>query len=231
MLPLLSLAPARNCAAQAGATNSPAAPENARPLQLNGTSSSPAPPGTALPRPLTAKERWKRYVDETFLSAGPYVVSLGAGLAYQAVDYPQQWGGGFQGFGRRSGTQFGILAIQNTIHEGGEAALHYDPRYFPCRCTGFWRRSGYAVEMTFLTYDEDGHKRLDLAQLAGAYGSGAISALWYPKGYSVLVQGMQTGHLQLGFVMGTNLFEEFRPEFQRTWPFRKFLKSNSGNTP
>jgi hypothetical protein len=188
-------------------------------------------PGNGLPPPLTGKKRWKRYVNGTFLPPGPYVVSFGAGLVYQAVDYPPQWGGGFRGFGERSASQFGIMTIQSTIHEGGEAALHYDPRYFPCRCTGLWRRTRYALEMSFLTYDEDGHKRLDLPQLAGAYGSGALSTLWYPKGYTVLVQGMQAGHLQLGFVMGTNLFEEFRPEFQRTWPFRKFLKSNSGNTP
>jgi hypothetical protein len=213
LFPVLILTLGSDCRAQQGATR------------------TLAPPNNAFPQPLTGKERWKRFWNETFLPPWPYVVSLGAGLAYQALDYPKEWGGGFKGFGRRSGSQFGILAIQNIIHDGGEAALRYEPRYFPCRCTGLWRRTGHAVEMSFLTYDENGRKRLDLPQLAGAYGSGALSALWYPKRYTVLVQGIQTGHLQFGLVMGTNLFEEFHPEFQRTWPFRKFLDRSSGKPP
>ena len=62
-------------------------------------------------------------------------------------------------------------------------------RYFRCRCTGVWRRTGHVLEMTFLTYDQHGCERLDPPQLVGAYGSGMLSTYWYPKGFSPLVQG------------------------------------------
>jgi hypothetical protein len=176
-----------------------------------------------LPPPLTNKERWRLYLDETYLSPMPYVVSLGAGAVYQAIDYPSEWGGGFKGFGPRVASQFGLVVTQNSIHDGGEALMHYESRYVPSGETGFWRRTAYAVEMSFLTYDQRGHKQLDLAQIAGAYGSGVISTVWYPKRYTPLVQGIQTGHLQFGFVMGTNLYEEFSPQLQRLWPVRKFV--------
>jgi hypothetical protein len=213
LLPVLTLVTARKGAAQQASTSGPAASAD------------------VTPQALTGKERWNLYVNETFRSSGPYVVSLGAGLVYQAFDYPPEWGGGFRGFGRRSANQFGILTIQNTLHDGGEALLGYEPRYVPCRCRGAWRRTGHALEMSFLTYDQNGHKRFDLPQLAGAYGSGVLSTLWYPRRYTPQVQGIQTGHMQFGFVMGTNLFAEFRPEFQRAWPFRKFLNRSSGKTP
>lgn len=176
-----------------------------------------------LPPPLTNKERSRLYLDETYLSPMPYVVSLGAGAVYQAIDYPSEWGGGFKGFGPRVASQFGLVVTQNSIHDGGEALMHYESRYVPSGETGFWRRTAYAVEMSFLTYDQRGHKQLDLAQIAGAYGSGVISTVWYPKRYTPLVQGIQTGHLQFGFVMGTNLYEEFSPQLQRLWPVRKFV--------
>ena len=209
LLAVLTLGTASDCAAQ------------------QGTTSTPGAPGDVIPQALTGKERWNLYVNETFQSPWPYVVSLGAGLTYQALDYPSEWGGGLKGYGRRTASQYGGLLTQNTIHDGGAALLGYEPRYFSCRCRGLWRRTGHALEMSFLTYDQNGHKRLDLPQLAGAYGGGVLTILWSPKRYTFQVQGIQTGHMQFGFVMGANVFEEFRPELQRTWPFRKFLSRGS----
>lgn len=205
LLPLLTLNMARYCAAQTPTSNPAAAP------------------GSGIPAALTGKERWNFFLGETFRSYAPYVVSFGAGLAYQAFDYPKEWGGGFKGYGLRTAGQYGLLAAQNAIHDGGAAVLRYDPRYFSCACTGPWRRTGHALKMSFLTYDEKGHKRLDLPQLVGAYGSGMLSAFWYPKRYSPLVQGMQAGHMQFAFVLGTHLFQEFSPELKRMWPFHKIV--------
>ena len=53
---------------------------------------APPAPGNGIPAPLTNKERWKFYVDETFATPLPYVVALGAGLAFQAIGYPREWG-------------------------------------------------------------------------------------------------------------------------------------------
>jgi hypothetical protein len=84
--------------------------------------------------------------------------------------------------------------------------------------------------MTFLTYDKHGHERLDLPQLAGAYGSGMLSTFWYPRSFSPLVQGVQAGHLQFGFVAGIHLIQEFSPEIKRTWPLSKIFSRTSEKT-
>ncbi len=81
--------------------------------------------------------------------------------------------------------------------------------------------------MFVLTYDRHGHKRLDLPQLVGAYGSGIVSTYWSPRTFSPLVQGVQTGHLQFGFVGALHMVQEFSPEIKRMWPIRKVLNRNA----
>ena len=195
--------------------------------QAQSSTTSAGESGAVVPPPLTGAERWHFYANETFLSSGIYFAAFGSALGLQSSGKPRAWGGGFEGYGRRSASQYGLFAIQNTVHDTAAAAFGHEPRYFRCQCTGAWRRTGRALEMTFLTYDAHGHKRLDLPQLAGAYSSGMISTLWYPKGYSPLVQGVQAGHTQFAFVAGIHLIQEFSPEIRRSWPFRTAFKSRA----
>jgi hypothetical protein len=167
------------------------------------------------------------YVNETYLSPGPYLSTFSFALQGQALGYPKGWGGGFEGYGRRVGSQYGTLIIQNSLHDGLAAALSYEPRYIPCQCTGVWKRARHALEMTFLTYDRHGHKRLDMPQLAGAYGSSMLSAFWNPRGYNPLVQGVQAGHQQIAFVAGMHLVQEFGADIRRLWPLRGIFSRNS----
>ena len=95
------------------------------------------------------------------------------------------------------------------------AAEGTDPRYFSCSCNGFFRRSGHSVKMTFLTYNRDGHQTLDLPQLSGIYGSSMIETMWWPHHYTALVQGLQTGHIVVGFTAAIHLVQEFSPELKR----------------
>jgi hypothetical protein len=95
--------------------------------------------------------------------------------------------------------------------------------YLPCRCSGGIHRSWHALEMSFLTYRDDGSKALDVPQLAGAYGGAIIAEIPYPSHYSPLVQEAQNGHIQVGANVAINLFREFSPELRRMNPFRHHL--------
>ena len=74
--------------------------------------------------------------------------------------------------------------------------------------------------MTFLTYDRKGHQTLDLPQLAGVYGSSMAEATWWPHHYAALVQGVQTGHIEVGLTAAIHLVQEFSPEFKRALHWR-----------
>jgi hypothetical protein len=179
--------------------------------------SAPLPPEAPGYVSLTAKQRSHRFFREYLGSPFTYIAAAGAASGGQIGNDPKEWTRSWEGYGRRVGTTFALFTIDTGVHEAGDAMLGLDPRYFRfrCRCRGGLKRTWNAVEMSFLAYDSKGRKRLDLPQLAGAYGSGMIVTTWYPKGYDPLVQGVQMGHQQLGFVVSVNLIREFSPELKQ----------------
>jgi hypothetical protein len=166
-------------------------------------------------QPLDGHERWQRWVSEDGRSPAIHVESLASAAYLQSIPDPSAWGRSPGGFVRRLGSSYGSNLIQNTVHESLAGALGTDPRYYACACSGFFHRSGHALKMTFLTYDRSGRQVLDIPQIAGAYGSSMIEAMWWPHHYTALVQGVQTGHIEVGFIGAEHLAQEFAPEFKR----------------
>jgi hypothetical protein len=170
--------------------------------------------------PLTAAERLRNFWNGTLLSPLSYAGVLGGAFGQQLAGQPRQWGTGFSGYVKRAGVNLVQFGAQETIHQGGAALMHTDPRYLSCRCTGGIHRTWHALEISFLTYRANGSKTLDLPQLAGAYGGAIVAEIPYPSHYSPLVQGVQNGHIQVGSNVAINFFKEFAPELRRLNPFR-----------
>jgi|SRR5579859_1346947 len=182
---------------------------------LGMAQSAPVPPEAPSYVSLTAKQRSDRFFKEYLGSPFTYIAAAGAASGGQIGNDPKEWTRSWEGYGKRVGTTFALFTIDTGVHEAGDAMLGLDPRYFRCRCRGGLQRTWNAVEMSFLAYDSKVRKRFDLPQLAGSYGSGMIVTTWYPKRYDPLIQGVQMGHQQMGFVVGINLIREFSPELKR----------------
>jgi hypothetical protein len=183
-------------------------------LTVNG----PFEPGRYTP--LDGSQRWHRWVSEDGRSAALHVESLGAAVYLQAIDAPPAWKRTTGGFLRRAGSSYASNAIENSMHETLAGIAGTDPRYFACGCTGLFPRTGHALKMTLFTYSTRGHQTLDIPQLAGAYGSSMIEAMWYPHHYSPLVQGVQSGHIEVGIIGAEHLVQEFSPELERFFHLR-----------
>jgi hypothetical protein len=166
-------------------------------------------------QPLDGHQRWQRWWNEDGAGEAIHVQSFATTIYLQTIDHPAAWNRSMGGFLRRAGSSYGSNLIQNSVHESMAAAAGTDPRYFPCACSGFFHRSGHALVMTFLTYTHSGHETLDLPQLSGVYGSSMIEAMWWPHYYTALVQGVQTGHLEMGLTGAIHLAQEFSPELKR----------------
>jgi hypothetical protein len=166
-------------------------------------------------KPLSGHERWERWVDEDGRSASIHVESIGTAVYNQTFNVPADWTRSGGGFARRLGSSYGNNLIQNTMHESFAAAAGTDPRYFACACKGLFRRGGHVFKMSFLTYTHGGHETLDLPQITSIYGSSMIQAMWYPRHYTALVQGVQSGHIEAGFIGTEHLVQEFSPELKR----------------
>ena len=166
-------------------------------------------------QPLDAHQRWQRWINEDGRSGALHIESIGTAAYLQTFDVPAEWNRSWGGFARRLGSSYGSNLIQNTMHESFAAAEGADPRYFACACKGLFRRGGHVIKMSFLTYNSSGHETLDLPQITSIYGSSMIEAMWYPHHYSALVQGVQTGHIEAGFIGTEHLVQEFSPELKR----------------
>jgi hypothetical protein len=164
--------------------------------------------------PLDGHERLLGWWSEDGGSLTIHEEAFSIAAAGFTINSPPQWHRNIGSFAQHLGNGYGRAAIQNTTHDGLAAAFGTDPRYFACGCKGFFPRFGHAIEMSFLTYNRNGHKTLDLAQLSGAYGSSMIGTLWFPPHYSPLVQGVQGGHIDIGVVAGIHVVEEFTPELR-----------------
>jgi hypothetical protein len=170
--------------------------------------------------PLTGNQRWRNFWKDTLLSPLAYVGAFAGAFGERMAGKPLQWDDSFSGYAKGTTVNIAQFAVQESIHQGGAALLHTDPRYLACRCTGGLRRAGHALEMSFLTLKDNGSKTFDFSQLAGAYGGAMIAETMYPARYSPLVQGVQNGHIQVGANVVLNLFKEFTPELSRLNPFR-----------
>jgi hypothetical protein len=166
-------------------------------------------------KPLSGHERWQRWVSEDGRSPSIHIESIGTAAYQQTFDVPSAWTRSGGGFARRLGSSYGSNLIQNTVHEGMAGIEGTDPRYFPCACTGLFRRGGHVFKMSFLTYTNSGHLTLDLPQITSIYGTSMAEATWWPQHYSALVQGVQAGHIEAGFIGAEHLVQEFSPELKR----------------
>ena len=164
---------------------------------------------------LTWHQRQRLFVRQTFTTPGIYVRSAFLSLIDQASGTPHEWGGGFEGYGRREASIYARSAIQNVFSSLGNAALQYEPRYDRCRCVGLGPRTKHALMRNFMTYDKTQEAlRPQFALYGAALGAGMLSSVWKPQG-KLWAEGYHGVLTQVGFGMLSNWIGEFAPEIRR----------------
>ena len=154
------------------------------------------------------------YLKRTFGPSAYVGAGLSAGLA-QWKDYPEEWGQGGDGFGKRLAAAYGRKIVKNSI-DVGVSSLHGEIMpYARCRCSGFWTRTGHAVKSTFVRPARGGGSTFAFGHVAGAYAGGFVSNVWYPPAHSSAGDGLRRGTVYLGFDTGKNILHEFWPDIKR----------------
>jgi hypothetical protein len=200
-----------SCSNKAVAQSPVTLPDAPLPVAL----SAPLQPGEAGFVPMTSGERSALFFRGYLGSPVMYYEAAAVAAGQLIVGEPEGWPRTVSGYAKRSGSQVALLAVEEGIHEGGDALLGLDPRYYHCRCSGVWHRTGHALKMTFVAYDANGNLHPDLPRLVGDYGGAMLVTTWYPSQYIARVQGVQMGHAQVGFDAGINILREFSPELKR----------------
>lgn len=163
--------------------------------------------------PLTGRERWKVYWKQNFFSIGAYFGPVFTALVLdQTTNSPPEWGGGLRGYGLRVASRTAGGMIQGTIQAPIAALLHEDVRYISSSQHGAKHRVLHAVEYSFLTYNEQGHPTLNIANLAAYYASTEISTAWLPDKRGGWGYTFSNGSEQIALSVPVNLLQEFWPE-------------------
>jgi len=174
---------------------------------------------------LSNAQRGQIYVRQTFLTAGSYVArAFSAGLD-QARGEPSDWGGGFDGYGKRYAARYGEFVIQNSILSGGNALLGYEPRYDFCRCDGFWPRTRHAISRNFVAYNRSEHElRPQIPMYGGAFAAGVLYNTWLPGQHSIWRGGAYNVLSQAGIGSGYNFVSEFALDILHAFGLKKGVR-------
>ena len=173
-------------------------------------------PNNVQRRPLTARERWRLYALQTFVSPGIYAKTTGFALYDHAADSQPAWGSDISGFVKRWGNRHAQFVIQNSVASLGNGLVGWDPRYDRCKCSGFWSRTGHATLRNFVTYGptEDSF-RPQLMPYLGAFAASAVATTWQPGRPLWQVRGYQAAITQIFVGAGNNVIAEFGAELGR----------------
>jgi hypothetical protein len=154
------------------------------------------------------KTRQKNYFKSIF---GPYALArtvVGAGIS-TARNSPEEWGGQWEGFGRRVASNFGKNAIKQTVVYGLDESLKIDSKFYRSKKRDFGSKIKNAVISPFTARSESGKRVFGVSRIVGTYTSSIVAAeAWYPKRYDYK-DGLRNGTISLGLNAAFNLFKEF----------------------
>jgi hypothetical protein len=167
--------------------------------------------------PLTVKGKFRYFAIESF-RPGIYPVAAfydGLTMASPPKAYPREWRQGLPAFGRNYGD---FMASWASVQGGKFVAaslLHEDSRYFESRNRNFLARAFNAVRFAVVDRGDNGHPRLAVANVAGAFAGGFVGNAYLPDPYANFSHGLSRSALALTGFVTSNLADEFRPEIRR----------------
>jgi hypothetical protein len=197
--------------AQEASQQGPPEQSSTDPLQVNWLYGAYVPKDVPL-EPLTAAQRRRLYVRQTFLTYGVYFKTAAFAVADEIRNRPEEWEGDWS-FSRRFASRYGQFATQNTLSAVGNLLLQYEPRYERCRCSGKWPRIRHALARNFVTYNRtERERRPQIAIYAAAMGAGLISSTWKPESATAWSEAASSMITQAAFGSFANVLGEFAPE-------------------
>lgn len=167
-----------------------------------------AEPGVSYVRP-SESEKLHNFIFDT-VGPYPFIGAAGAAGISQASKKPPEWGEGWDAYGVRVASDFGIALTTTTVRYGLAEAFREDTLYYRCDCKGILPRLGHALISTVTARrGDDGRREFSFPALAAPYGGSMAATLgWYPSRYGPK-DGFRIGNYNLLGQAGQNVALEF----------------------
>jgi hypothetical protein len=173
--------------------------------------------------PITAAQRAEWWAERSlgWQSFAAGIAQSGARTWLRAS--PEEWGGSWEGFGKRAGTRQAETLLSRGIEAGLGSVWGEDPRYFRSGRSDISGRLRHAVVSAFVAYYGGGNRGPAAARAIGIVSARVISRSWTPPDRPLWQEsGISLGTGFAGRAV-SNLFREFLPDLTRK-PLRKKQK-------
>lgn len=167
----------------------------------------PVPTATPYIRP-DANVRFKRYLNDTF---GPVSIAKTVATSGWSTwrNDPDEWGGQWEGFGKRAASNMGKNVIQQTTIYGLDEALRFDSHFYRSTKRDTGSKIKNALLSTVTARNKNGKRVIGIPRIVGTYGANIIATeTWYPGRYNWR-DGARGATYSLGVNAAYNLFKEF----------------------
>jgi hypothetical protein len=165
--------------------------------------------------PLTRGEKFHLFTADvrdpfTFALSG-----LQAGYGQATNEFPE-YGQGVSGYSKRYGA-----SLADTVSSSFFSVYFYpallkeDPRYFRLGEGTTKHRIGYAIAQEFVCHTDKGKRSFNWSAILGAFSSGALSNVYYPKSARGFSLTMNRSAIAVIYATAGGLADEFWPDIQK----------------
>jgi hypothetical protein len=187
---------------------------------------------TSATPPLTPKQKWEFFVEETRDPFNIAAAALSAGLS-QADNQTPKYGAGDMAYAERFGAALGDFTSQNLFSDAVLACLlHQDPRYF--RKGPQWRvlpRIAYSLSRIVVARQDSGRSTFNSSGVFGMVMGIGASNLYYPSvSRTGTVMATRVGTSLVGWAIG-NVASEFWPDIRQKFFANGFLHRRAPQPP
>jgi hypothetical protein len=194
------------------------------PQRIFAWNNIPAGPYTAP----DGRQRFQFYLRENFTRPSAAAMPFFSAIGKEIRNQPPQWDG-WTGYLQRTGSRAIFQLTSKSLDSAVSAMAGYDTRYYPCYCSGVWRRIGHALLFQVLTVDRNGHRVIDFPRIGGSYLGEMAAATPYPGPYDVRA-ALRNGNGFFYWGWWYNLVSEFSPDISR-WIRRHWSKPKAPALP
>jgi len=190
------------------------------------TDATPATP------PLTPKQKWLFFLEETRDPFNIFSAALSAGLS-QADNQTPKYGEGGVAYAKRFGAAFGDFTSQNLFSDAMlSCLLRQDPRYFrKGPQSRILPRIAYSLSRIAVARQDSGRPAFNASGVFGMMLGIGASNLYYPSASrNGTVMGTRVGTSLAGWAIG-NVSSEFWPDIRRKFFPNGFLHRKPPQPP
>ena len=179
---------------------------------------------------ITSKQRLEQFVAFTFSPLAAVGAASGAAIS-QAIDSPEEWGQGWDAYGKRVASSYGATLVGNTVTYGTGALFHDDNRYFRSRSEGFFGRLGHVIVSPYVARGDTGHKRFSTSMLMGSAAYSGVQLAWSPSSWQGWDDVGINYLIWYGQAAGVNLVKEFYPSLVKRFRAKHQQKALGQTAP